>query len=179
MTLDGLALPLKALLALFAAWCAITDWRTRRIPNWLTMSALAAAFAGQVWLNGWAGAKASLGGLGVALLIKLPLFLLRGASGGDVKMMAAAGAMTGAMPFIGLFAVNALVGGVAALGLAIAKGRLGATLRNTATIARELGGGNLPHRSHPELDVDAPTALTIPRGVVFAAAALLLLSVSR
>src|SRR5579863_1725487 len=67
-----------------AAWL---DWRTRRIPNWLTVSGFLVGVGAHTAIGGWHGALASLGGAGLGLLILLPLVLLRGLGAGDWKLM--------------------------------------------------------------------------------------------
>ena len=48
-------------LVLSAAW---TDWRTRKIPNWLTVPALLLGVTVHTLIAGWPGAKTSLEGAG-------------------------------------------------------------------------------------------------------------------
>jgi len=169
--MTDLALASRVLLIVFTSVAAVTDWRTRRIPNWLTVSSLALGTGLQAWLGGWAGLQSAGYGLGVALAIGLPLYLLRGLGGGDVKMMAAAGAITGPMNFLYIFLINAVLGGVVAIVLVVYKGRLRRTLWNVATIVRALAHLRAPHEAEQQLDLASPDALTLPRGPVFAAAA--------
>lgn len=103
-----------ALLALLIAACAY-DLRYRRIPNWLC---IAGFLAGVVWnLHG------SFTGAGVAILVYLPLWMLRAAGAGDVKLMAAAGSLLGWMGWLGVFAFSAVINGIWALGIVATKGR--------------------------------------------------------
>ena len=74
------ALILPALLAIAAGW---TDWRSRRIPNWLTIPGLLLGVAVNSWLRGWPGAKESLLGAGLGLLLLLPFVLIRSLGAGD------------------------------------------------------------------------------------------------
>jgi prepilin peptidase CpaA len=53
------------------------DWRTRRIPNWLTVPCVALGIGIHAVSAGWRGARYSLEGLGLALIILLPLVLMR------------------------------------------------------------------------------------------------------
>ena len=170
-TMHPLLTPLRLLLLTLVLVAALTDWRWRRIPNWLTIPILCAAMAAQAALSGWPGLQESAGGLAVALLISMPLFLLRGLGGGDVKLMAAAGALCGPMNLVYLFIVNAILGGLAAIVLVLAKGRLGETLRNVGAILTDMSRLRAPSQEH---DIANPRRLTLPRGVVFASATLLL-----
>ena len=54
------------LLAVLAGW---TDYRSRRIPNWLTVPGLAIGVGINVTAEGWAGLRTSLLGAGLGLLI--------------------------------------------------------------------------------------------------------------
>ncbi|MFN7922854.1 MAG: prepilin peptidase [Bryobacteraceae bacterium] len=164
---------LRILLAVFAIASAAWDLHSRRIPNWLTVGAFAAGLVLQAIGFGWSGVSTGLMGVGVALAITVPLFALRALGGGDVKLMAATAAMTGAMPFITVFVINAVVGGVAAIALALYKGRLKQTLSNTGAIVSSIASGRAPHEDRPELDISRPQAITLPRGAIFGVCALL------
>ena len=74
---------LAVILVLIAGW---VDWRTRRIPNWLTVSGFLFGIAANSLLAGWQGAKSSVEGAGLALLLLLPLVLLRAFGAGDWKL---------------------------------------------------------------------------------------------
>lgn len=166
---------MRLLLAFTAIAAGVWDLRSRRIPNWLTLGALVAGLVLQAARPGWSGLASGLAGAGVALAICIPLFALRALGGGDVKLMAAAGVMTGASHFVTLFVVNAVAGGVAALAVALLRARLWRTLRNVGALLGALASGRTPHSDRPELDIANPEALTLPRGAIFGACALLML----
>jgi len=115
---------LRALLALFSLAAGVTDWRRRLIPNYITIPALAAGFLLQTAQHGLAGLKDASLGMAAAAAITIPLYLLRGLGGGDVKMMAAAGAIAGPLNFLYLFVLNAVIGGVGAVALVLYKAAL-------------------------------------------------------
>ncbi len=71
------------------------DTRTHRIPNTLVVATLVAAFAVQIGMRGAAGIGAALGGAVVGLAFLLPLHLSGAMGAGDVKFMAALGALLG------------------------------------------------------------------------------------
>jgi prepilin peptidase CpaA len=148
--------------ALAAAFC---DLRWRRIPNWLTGPAVMMGVGLNAWLGGWTGACGALQGLGLALLIHLPLFALRALGGGDVKLMAAIGSLVGPGAFLVIFVLNAVLGGVVALVVAVTKGRLARTLSNVGLILSSLSKG-----SAPEMTLDSVGRMAIPRGAVAAMA---------
>jgi len=99
---------------LVTAMC--TDLRSSRIPNWLTFPAMGCALLAHAWLGGLQGALFSLAGLGTGLGLFLILYVTGSIGAGDVKLMAAVGAIMepyGAL-LSGLLAI--MVGGVYALG---------------------------------------------------------------
>ena len=87
----------SVLLLTFAA--AALDWRSRKIPNWLTVSGILAGIILRTTLGGWPSAKSSLEGAGLALGLLLPLVLLRALGAGDWKLMGAVGAFMGPVLF--------------------------------------------------------------------------------
>ena len=103
-----------AALAIGVMACII-DLRARRIPNVLTLGAAAAGFCYQLWSQGASGMLHSAGGWLLGVAIFLPLFLLRGVGGGDVKLMGALGAWLGAGDVFWVALYAALAGGVMAV----------------------------------------------------------------
>lgn len=102
-------------LVIFVIAIAISDLHRHRIPNVLTVSAAAAAFALSVYLRGASGAVTSGTGLLVGLAVFLPFYLARGFSAGDVKAMAAVGAFVGPKAVLmsaGCTLVAGAIGGV-------------------------------------------------------------------
>ena len=69
------------------------DWRTRRIPNWLTVPALLVGVVANSVAGGWAGAKSSLLGAGLGLAVLLPFVLVRSLGAGDWKLVGALGCL--------------------------------------------------------------------------------------
>ncbi len=115
-----LSAPLAYVLAMFAVALAAAgfDWRTGRIPNTLTLGALVLAVpihaglspAGQTWT----GVQNSLLGLGMCAFPFLIGWRLGWIAGGDVKLIAAMGALGGLESglesvFLGLFCAATFV----------------------------------------------------------------------
>lgn len=103
---------------LSGAMACVTDVRSRRIPNWLTIGSAGVAVAAHAALAGWAGVQQSVFGWAVGTLIFLPLFLLGGMGGGDVKLLAAFGAWLGPLDVLWLAAYASMAGGVLSLAVA-------------------------------------------------------------
>lgn len=148
---------------LLAMSAGLWDWKVRRIPNWLCLGGLAAGFVlNDFWF--------ALAGMGLGLAIHLPLFALRATGGGDVKLMAALGALLGWELWLRIFLINAVLGGVVALGLVLARGVLGDTFGRMWFVLRSLGRGKAPYQDRAELDVGSGLGRTLPRAVVVAMA---------
>jgi prepilin peptidase CpaA len=160
-------------LAVVTSIAAGTDIQERRIPNWLVGSTLLVGFALNGFLYGMPGFRNAGLGLGMALLIYLPLYVLRAMGAGDVKLMAAIGALTGPGHWMRIFFLTALLGGLAALVLIASRGSAGRALRNLGLIAKNIASGHPPYHNAPELDVTSGAGLSLPHGAVIALGAFL------
>lgn len=109
---------------------AVIDVRTHRIPNILTFGSAAAALVYHLWTAGAHGLGASAAGWAIGVGLFLPMFLLRGMGGGDVKLLGAVGSWLGPMGalYAGLYSV--LAGGVMALVVGGMHGYLGKAFSN-------------------------------------------------
>jgi prepilin peptidase CpaA len=158
---------LALILVFIAGW---VDWRTRRIPNWLTVSGLLLGIAVNSLIAGWGGTKSSVEGAGLALLLLLPLVLLRAFGAGDWKLMAAVGTFLGpALTLLVLFG-SILVSGLMAMVEVMRTGRAAATFRNMAVLVRGFFSFGL--RAHPQISLDNPSLIRLPFGVAVAVATL-------
>jgi prepilin peptidase CpaA len=112
----------------------VVDLKTRRIPNGLTAAmagigvGLAASGMSSVTLG------AALVGFGLGLALMLPGHLLGATGAGDVKLMAAVGAIVGPGLVVSAFLFTAVAGGVLAVIVAARRRRLSATLAGTARL---------------------------------------------
>src|SRR5579862_2366662 len=154
-------------LALIAGW---TDWRSRRIPNWLTVPAFFAGILLNLVSAGWPGLKSSLLGAGLGLLILLPFVFIRSLGAGDWKLAGALGAFVGWQVMVTLLVGSIFVAGVMALVLVIYKRRFMQTLRNIWGMLASMATFHMPG---PEVSLDNPESLKIPYGVALALTMLL------
>jgi prepilin peptidase CpaA len=144
-------------------WAVVTDLRARRISNRLTYPTAALGLAVHAATGGWGGLTWSALGMLVGLALFLLPFFLGAMGGGDVKLMAAIGALQGPQ-FVLLTSVYAgLAGGVLALGYLIRQRGLAAAVRYSAG---GWAGGIRPA---------APKAGSIPYGPAIAAGAAIVL----
>ena len=150
------------LLSAIAAW---TDFRTRRIPNWLTVPGFLVGVAASVGLGGWSGLKVSLLGAGLGLLLLFPFVLLRSLGAGDWKLAGALGAFTGPGVLVNVLLGSIFVAGVMAMALVIYKGRTLQTMRNIGHILISLVTFRLPGT---QVTLDNPDSLKVPYGVALA-----------
>ncbi len=160
--MKAVALGLAVLLALLAGW---TDWRSRRIPNWLTVPGFFIGLTVNTVAGGWLGLKMALLGAGLGLLVLLPFVLVRSLGAGDWKLAGALGAFVGPGALLNLLMVSIFIAGVMALGLVIYKRRLGQTFRN---IGRLLASMATFHMPDTEVSLDNPQSLKVPYGVALA-----------
>jgi len=165
---------LTLVFALCAGW---TDFRSRRIPNWLTVSGFSLGVAANSILGGWHGAKESLAGAGLALGLLLPLVLLRGFGAGDWKLMGALGALLAWQGMLFVLIAGILVSGVMAIVQMIASRRVKITLRNLLTLAKGLVTFGL-RADLAEISLDNPTLLKMPFGAGVAVATMLSFALS-
>src|SRR4051794_15183540 len=106
---------LRLLLVVVAVAAGVTDILWRKIPNWLALAAVIAGFAVRYYVGGTPGLITAAKGLGLAFLIYFPLWLLRAMGAGDVKLMAALGAIAGPGHWLLIFLAAGILGAVAAL----------------------------------------------------------------
>jgi prepilin peptidase CpaA len=145
---------------------AVVDFRTQKIPNWLTVTAIFAGVALHSALAGWRGAVFALEGAGLALSLMLPLVLLRALGAGDWKLMGAVGAFLG--PILMLFVLfgSICVSGVMAVVRMSWSGRIQETFRNLSTLVRGFVSFGL--RPNAKISLDNPQLMKLPFGVAVA-----------
>jgi prepilin peptidase CpaA len=165
-----LAKTLWILAAAFALTAGITDFRCRKIPNWLTYPAIPIAILLHWLIAGSHAALLSLAGAAVGLGVLLPFVLLGGLGGGDWKLMGALGAFFEPQRLVPVLILTLMINGIMALTLVLWKKRVGQTARNVGRIA----GSVFKFRSPgSDLSIDNSEAEKIPFGIAAALATLL------
>jgi len=150
---------------------ALLDWRSRRIPNWLTVSGLLSGVVVHALIAGWHGTLFALEGAGLALILLLPLVALRALGAGDWKLMGAVGAFVGWRMFLFVLLGSILASGIMAIVQVYRTGRVIETLKNMVTLVR--GFFTFGLKKNPQISLDNPRLLKLPFGVAVAAATLI------
>lgn len=94
---------------------AVTDVRSLKIYNWLTLPALAAGLLWQVAMQGTDGLLDGIAGVGIAFAVLLVPFVMGAMGAGDVKLMSALGAWVGGSYALQILLVACLLTGAASL----------------------------------------------------------------
>ena len=183
MTFDAIPRGPEVLLLILVLTAAIFDVRYRRIPNWLTVTGVLLGLATNTFLTfdspeRWSGPLRSVEGLLLGFFVYPLLHLIRAMGAGDVKLMAAIGAMVGPRDWFGIFLVTAVLGGAMALILVLARKRLQKTLFNLSFILDEMRHGRPAYMRNEELDVRSGKSVGLPHGAVIAVGTLFFLALT-
>lgn len=98
-----------------------TDWKSRRIPNLLSVTVAVAGLVTQLAGAGPRGVLFWLAGLLPAFVL-LPFFGLRMLGAGDIKLLAALGSVLGFRPALILLGTSLLANGVLGMAVMLARG---------------------------------------------------------
>ena len=156
--------------ALFAVIAGVSDWRSRRIPNWLDRPGFLLGVATNSALRGWPGAEDSLRGAGLGLLLLLAFVAVKGIGMGDLKLVTALGAFLGPSNLITVLVLGMCVNGLMAAAMIIWKKRVRETARN---LTRMMAAFLSLHLPGPDLTLENPDLVKVPFGVAIAVAAVL------
>jgi prepilin peptidase CpaA len=110
---------IEVVLAATVLTAAITDLLHSRVPNWLTLPVTVLALCLHFADAGTAGLLFSAGGWLTGFALLIGLYALGGTGAGDVKLLAAVGALSGTSRVFSIFLYTALFGGVYALGIVV------------------------------------------------------------
>jgi len=123
-----------AVIAIGMGAAAVIDLRTRRIPNILTATLAAVGIGLAAAGFGRVGLGAALLGCLLGLAFMMPGHIFGATGAGDVKLLAAAGALLGPKDTIYAFLYTAIAGGALALVVAVARRRLSQTIASTSAL---------------------------------------------
>jgi prepilin peptidase CpaA len=160
-----------------ASLCAVVgsvfDVKSRRVPNFVTGTGFLLGLSLHLALGGWTQLLTSFAGGLICGLVFLMFYLAGGMGAGDVKLIAATGAIAGFSQIAYLLVLTAIAGGILAVGLALIRGRLRETVMNVAVLATHHSHEGL--RPHPDLNVTNVQTLRLPYALAIAAGSLLTL----
>jgi len=155
---------------LAAGWAGVLswlDWTTRRLPNWLTVGGAAVALVTRLGYGGWPLALDGFAAGAVAGAFLLLPFLMRGAGGGDVKMLFAAGIIAGWGRVLYLLWYTSLAGLALGIGMLVF-GRLdGTRMKHAVRCAvdwrydRKAGAATLPPKESDKVRVLFSLAIAV------------------
>ena len=158
---------------LFARWllgavvvtAAATDLYRRKIPNWLTLPAMALGLG--VNTIGGLGFLPALWGMLLGLGVFAVFFAVGFMGAGDGKLMGAVGAFVGWPQMATVMVLIAILGGVAGVVVAWRQRALGQVWRNTIGLLADLARLRFAAVKQ-QSDFRAPGRLRLPYGVVIA-----------
>jgi prepilin peptidase CpaA len=140
--------------------CAYWDLRYRRIPNWATLPGTALGLGMNGVFLGWQGMKASGIGLLVGFGALVVLFVLGWMGGGDVKLMAAVGALKGYPFVVSALFYSLVVGVVIGVAMLIWNRKALRTFKNLSFVI-----GSRVTKVVPKQDIDREQTQKIPFGL--------------
>ena len=124
--------PRTAVLFALLVTASVSDYRTHKIPNWLTAGGIVFALIYNTAVPFYRdqGFLWAFGGLMIGFLVMLPCYALRIMGAGDVKLMAMVGAFLGITDTLHAVLYSFLAGGIAALVFALGTHALARMLGN-------------------------------------------------
>ena len=157
-------------LLLLLVTAAVIDFRSRRIPNLLVVCGAVYALVFNTVFPQWHNGTVlfPLAGLGLGLLLFLPLYLLRAMGAGDVKLLAMCGAFLGPNEIWRAALVILMTGGLLGIVFVLANGTALRVIQNLTNLLR-VGALDTMTGSVPSLRIPAGvSAGRLPYGVAIA-----------
>ena len=151
-------------LPVILAFACYGEIKARRIPNWLTLGSIVLGLGAALIEGGSEGLIDSSLGLAVAGGLFLPFCLLGVVGGGDMKLMAAVGAITGWPMVLRVLCNTCIAGGLIAVAIMAWNGVLLTTLANAFRIMVGMQRRSKGLRNPPMV----PYALAITLGTLVA-----------
>jgi prepilin peptidase CpaA len=155
--------PALALVLVASLIAAVTDLRTRRVPNVLVGALFVSGLALSAF-SGWQAIALDLVIVALVIVAGTFAFSLKLIGGGDVKLLAAAAGTLGYPAGGNFLLLTLLCGGVVAIAFSALRGRLGATFSNVRAMALPVFAGAAPAR--PQAGLAMPYAVAIFAGAL-------------
>lgn len=177
----GLTLPspgIEVLLLIVVLAAAVYDVRYRRIPNWISVGGIALGVLSNSLRFGIPGLLFALAGFVLAFGLYFLLYVIHAMGAGDVKLMGAIGALVGWKNWIAIFVIAAIVGGIMAMIVIVARSRVKKTFWNIGYLLNEMRRGRAAYVTREELDVKSPESAGLPHGAVIAVATMFYLALA-
>lgn len=149
----------------------VTDLCLNRIPNWLILITVASGVFGHLFYDQFMGAFFSVGGLLIGFLCFIPFYAFGKMGAGDVKLLAAVGAVVGPKVVVIAALMTIIAGGVIALAYITLRGGLPAMVRRYASMLALLAVRQpqyLPPEPGEAAGLRFPYALAIACGTALA-----------
>lgn len=140
----------------------LMDLRYRRLPNWLTFPVITLGIVYRTLTMGWNGTLDAIGGVLFAAVLIIP-FMSGGIGGGDVKFLAAIGAVKGFQFGLWSALYGAVAGGILSVAILMWQGRLINEIYRCYLWFRALG---VPKTERPSLKPERKAESMFPYGVV-------------
>ncbi len=106
---------LTAITIALGCFAVVDDLRRGAISNWVNLTAIASGLLYHFIHQGWLGLLLASAGAALGFSIFLALYCLGGMGGGDVKLMAAFGALLGPLGILTAAVLASAVGGLMAV----------------------------------------------------------------
>jgi prepilin peptidase CpaA len=170
-------LPIPLCVALLAIITASTDITSRRIPNRVLGLSLIVSLIVQAWLHGaLLGTGTWLAGAMTGFALLIPLYLVRGTSAGDVKLLLTIGAWVGTAMILYIALATFVIGGIWSIAFVLFRRRASQLFTNLQCIASggwRMGATTASSGARPIASVGS-----LPYGVAIAAGTLVVLFAS-
>lgn len=145
------------------------DIRYRRLPNWLTIPVIVIGIVMRSVDAGWFGALDAIGGVLFAFVLILP-FIHGGLGGGDLKFLAAIGALKGFYFVLWSSLLGAVLGGIVSVVILLRQGRLRYEIWRCFLAFRNLG---VAREERPDLKPQRTRDSLFPYGIVLVMGAII------
>jgi len=165
---------LQGALFLLVICAGLMDLKSRRIPNWLVLAGLATGVILNGYFSGAAGIASAVFGAMVGAALFMGIYLAGGMGAGDVKLLAAVGAIVGPASLVIVFVLTGLLGGLVAMIVLLFRGNVSTVFARTIHLAGRWMQFDWPAIARMS-DRRRSGALSLPYGAAVASGTLLFL----